>query len=151
IRLGLSTRVASLRRLHILHESVVLHDSPAEHDLRNERDRVAALQVTIAQRVAVLNTAQRNIQRAAETHLRPVTADRQDVGILGRVNTTRNGLGDRDRKASKGANALAAHVDLRVEAATLLITSVSDIRGETRISGETIKVAVRLVDQALAF
>src|SRR5699024_9510252 len=123
----------------------------AEHDLRNERDGVATLQVTIAQRVTVLNTAQRNIQRATETHLRPVTTDSQDVGVLGRVNTTRNRLGDRDRKASEARNALAAHVDLRLEAATRLITGVSDIRGETRVGGETIEVAVRLVDQAVAF
>src|SRR5699024_9321411 len=100
IRLGLSTRVASLRGLHILHESVILHDSPAEHDLRDERDGVAALQVTIAQRVTVLNTAQRNIQRATETNLRPVTTNSQDVGILGRVNTTRDRLRDSDRQAS---------------------------------------------------
>src|SRR5699024_2958242 len=151
IRLGLSTRIASLRRLHILHESVVLHDRPTEHDLRDERDGVAALQVTIAQRVTVLNTAQRNIQRATEANLRPVTTNSQDVGILGRVNATGNGLGDSDRKASEARNTLAAHIDLRVEATTLLITGVSDVRGETRISGETIKVAVRLVHQAVAF
>src|SRR5699024_11822112 len=133
---------------HILHESVILHDSPAEHNLRNESHAIAALQVTITQRVTVLNTAQRDIQRATEKQQRPVTTNRQDVGILGRVNTTRNGLRDRDRQASEARNALAAHVDLRVEAATLLIASVSDIRGETRVGSKAVKVAVRLVHQA---
>src|SRR5699024_11857927 len=62
-----------------------------------------------------------------------------------------NGLGDSNRQASKGANALAAHVDLRVEAATLLIASVSDIRGETRVGGKAVEVAVGLIHQAVAF
>src|SRR5699024_9249270 len=154
IGLALNTavaRVGSLARLDVLNESVVLHDRPAEHNFGDESDGVAALQVTITQRVTVLDTAQRNIQRATETHLRPVTADRQAVGILGRVNTTGNGLRDRDRQASEARTTLAAHVDLRVEAATFLITGVSDVRGETRVGGEAIKVAVRLVDQAVAF
>src|SRR5699024_9962342 len=144
-------RVGSLARLDVLNESVVLHDRPAEHNFGDESDGVAALQVTITQRVTVLDTAQRDIQRATETHLRPVTTDSQDVGILGRVNTTGNGLGDSNRQASKGANALAAHVDLRVEAATLLIASVSDIRGETRVGGKAVEVAVGLIHQAVAF
>src|SRR5699024_5376708 len=91
------------------------------------------------------------IKLATKCNLRRTTNNRQDGVIVVHENSTENDLRDSNLKSSEARNTLAAHIDLRVEATTLLITGVSDVRGETRISGETIKVAVRLVHQAVAF